>query len=240
MAEKQVTKKTAIRKAATKAAPRGSNAPRPRVRTATTPKAAPAATVVSHVRAPSEAEAGTERYWEAVGRRKTAVARVRLFTKGDKHGFVNGKPIAEYFPSPQYQKIASQAIDTMNSGDRFRISAHVKGGGIHAQAEAIRHGTARALILFNADFRKRLKREGLLTRDPRMKERRKFGLKKARKAPQWAKRQTSSPDTPLHRKNTGQIAPERCSGAKRPPDSLGDRDFSKSTEDAMLFASNLP
>jgi len=76
----------------------------------------------------------------------------------------------------------------MNSGEKFRVSAHVNGGGIHAQAEAIRHGMSRALILFNADFRKRLKRAGYLTRDSRMKERKKFGLKKARRAPQWGKR----------------------------------------------------
>lgn len=129
-----------------------------------------------------------ERYWEAVGRRKTAVARVRLFTRGEKTLAVNGKTIAEYFPHPSLQKIASEAIDVMKSTDRFRASAHVKGGGLHAQAEAIRHGTARALVLFNPDFRKRLKRAGYLTRDPRMKERKKFGLKGARRAPQWAKR----------------------------------------------------
>ncbi len=134
------------------------------------------------------AEKTAERYWEAVGRRKTAVARVRLFTRGEKTVAVNGKPLAEYFPYPNLQKIASEAIDIMKSTDRFRTSAHVKGGGLHAQAEAIRHGTARALVLFNPDFRKRLKRAGYLTRDPRMKERKKFGLKGARRAPQWAKR----------------------------------------------------
>jgi len=76
----------------------------------------------------------------------------------------------------------------MNCTDRFRISVVVKGGGIIAQADAIRHGITRALVLFNADFKKRLKKSGYLTRDPRMKERKKPGLKKARRAPQWAKR----------------------------------------------------
>lgn len=135
-----------------------------------------------------EAQAEPDRYWEAVGRRKTAVARIRLFTKGDRGVWVNAKPIAEYFVYNTLQRVATEAIDTMNSNDRFRVSAKVSGGGTRAQAEAIRHGTARALVLFNPDFRKRLKRAGFLTRDPRMKERKKFGLKGARKAPQWAKR----------------------------------------------------
>ena len=146
----------------------------------------PASEIQESKKTSQEIEA--ERYWEAVGRRKTAVARVRLFTKGEHGILVNGKPIVEYFPYVALQRIAAEAIETMNSSDRFRVSANVSGGGSHAQAEAIRHGTARALTLFNADFRKRLKRAGYLTRDPRMKERKKFGLKGARKAPQWAKR----------------------------------------------------
>lgn len=135
----------------------------------------------------SEAE-GVGRYWEGVGRRKTAIARVRLFTRGERGMWVNGKVLAEYFPQPKHQKTASEAIDTMNTEDRFRATIHVRGGGTSAQAEAVRHASARALILFNGEFRKRLKRAGFLTRDPRAKERRKFGLKKARRAPQWGKR----------------------------------------------------
>ena len=133
-------------------------------------------------------ETTSERYWEAVGRRKTAIARVRLFTKGEKGVWINAKPIEGYFHYPYLRQIASEALETMNSQDRFSASIKVSGGGLHAQAEAIRHGTARALVLFNPDFRKRLKRAGFLTRDPRMKERKKFGLKGARRAPQWAKR----------------------------------------------------
>lgn len=133
-------------------------------------------------------DTASERYWEAVGRRKTAIARVRLFTKGDKGIWVDAKSLAEYFHNPTLERIAAEALETMKSTDRFRASVRVKGGGIHAQAEAIRHGSARALVLFNPDFRKRLKRAGFLTRDPRMTERKKFGLKKARRAPQWAKR----------------------------------------------------
>lgn len=128
-----------------------------------------------------------DRYFEAVGRRKTATARVRLFTKvGDFT--VNEKQHTQYFPTFALQQIAEDALKKMKLSGRFRISVWARGGGLRAQAEAIRHGLARCLTEFNPDFRKRLKRAGFLTRDPRAKERKKFGLKKARKAPQWAKR----------------------------------------------------
>lgn len=129
-----------------------------------------------------------ERYWEGLGRRKTAVARVRLFTRGDKGMWVNGKPVGAYFPTNEMRQIAEDALKKMKAQERFRVTVKANGGGLHAQAEAVRHGTARALTKFNPDFRKRLKRAGFLTRDPRMVERKKFGLKKARRAPQWAKR----------------------------------------------------
>ena len=129
-----------------------------------------------------------EKYYEAVGRRKTSIARVRLFSKGEKLFLVNAKPIEKYFPTFELQEIAKAPLEKMKCLDKFRISAKVKGGGLHAQAEAIRHGIAQALILFNPDFRKRLKKAGYLTRDARMRERKKFGLKRARKAPQWQKR----------------------------------------------------
>ena len=139
----------------------------------------------------SPAKAGVvkkpDRYFEAVGRRKTAIARVRLFTRaGDFE--VNDKQYAMYFLVYAQQKIAEDALSRMKLLGRFRVSARISGGGMHAQAEALRHGLARCLIKFNPDFRKRLKRAGLLTRDARAKERKKFGLKKARRAPQWAKR----------------------------------------------------
>lgn len=128
-----------------------------------------------------------ERYIEAVGRRKTAIARVRLFTRSGEFS-VNGKLYSDYFPTMALQKTVEDAFKKMKLWERFRVSALVSGGGIRAQAEAIRHGLARCLINFNPDFRKRLKKAGFLTRDPRMKERKKFGLKKARRAPQWQKR----------------------------------------------------
>ena len=128
-----------------------------------------------------------ERYFEAVGRRKTAVARVRLFTRpGDF--IVNGKLYGAYFPTLELQQIVEDSLKKMKLFGRFKVSIKVSGGGTHAQAEAVRHGLARCLVKFNPDFRKRLRRAGYITRDPRAKERKKFGLKKARKAPQWAKR----------------------------------------------------
>ena len=125
-----------------------------------------------------------DRYFEAIGRRKTAVARVRLFTKGDKEFLVNGNPYQKHFSSINDQETAISSMKKMKCLDKFRITIVVKGGGLHAQAEAIRHGTARVLVDFNNNFRKRLRKAGFLTRDPRMRERKKFGLKRARKSPQ--------------------------------------------------------
>ncbi len=132
-------------------------------------------------------KAGRDRYFEAVGRRKTSVARVRVYTRAGDFT-VNEKPYGNYFSTLDLQRIAEDALQKMKLFGRFRVSAKISGGGVHSQAEALRHGIARALVKFNPDFRKRLKRAGFLTRDPRMKERKKFGLKKARRAPQWAKR----------------------------------------------------
>src|SRR3989338_3961379 len=126
--------------------------------------------VAEEPKQPVEFPVVKDRYYEAVGRRKTAVARVRLFTKGSGF-FVNDKPHTNYFPTAELQKIAEDSLRKMKSFERFRISVKASGGGLHAQAEAVRHGTARALVIFNPDFRKRLKRAGYLKREPRMKER---------------------------------------------------------------------
>lgn len=123
-----------------------------------------------------------------IGRRKTAIARVRLFTRGERAFLVNEKPCDAYFPTLELQQISLAALEKMKCLDGFRVLAKVKGGGLHAQAEAIRHGISRALVKFNIDFQKRLRKVGYLTRDSRMRERKKFGLKRARRAPQWAKR----------------------------------------------------
>ena len=128
------------------------------------------------------------KYLETIGRRKTSRARVRLWVRGDKVILINDKSYKDYFPSFELQQIVTSPLTLMKMLDKFRIVVRVSGGGMHSQAEAVRHGIARALIEFNADFRKRLKRAGFLTRDPRMRERKKFGLKRARRAPQWQKR----------------------------------------------------
>jgi len=132
--------------------------------------------------------AKSDRYIEAIGRRKTAVARVRLFTKGDKEFLVNNKTYQQYFQLAEDQETSIASMKKMKCLDKFRVTVKVKGGGHSAQAEAIRHGTARVLVDFNNNFRKRLRKAGFLTRDPRMRERKKFGLRRARRAPQWAKR----------------------------------------------------
>lgn len=129
-----------------------------------------------------------DRYFEAIGRRKTSIARVRLYTKGKKEIIINEKELKEYFTIFELQKNALAALEKMKCFDKFRVVVKVSGGGINSQAEAVRHGTSRALVLFNEDFRKRLRRVGYLTRDPRKRERKKFGLKRARRAPQWKKR----------------------------------------------------
>jgi len=128
------------------------------------------------------------RYFEAIGRRKSATARVRLSVQIGRGLSVNGKPYQQYFPTLDLQQLADASLKKMKCFEKFGVSASVSGGGIHAQAEAIRHGIARALVKFNLDFKKRLRRAGYLTRDPRKRERKKFGLKRARRAPQWQKR----------------------------------------------------
>ena len=135
-----------------------------------------------------EASDKPDRYFQAIGRRKTAVARIRLYTKGDKEFVVNNKSYQEYFKLAEDQESAVSSMKKMKCLDKFRVTVKVKGGGHSAQAEAIRHGTARVLVEFNNNFRKRLRKAGFLTRDPRMRERKKFGLRRARRAPQWAKR----------------------------------------------------
>ncbi|MEX0652331.1 MAG: 30S ribosomal protein S9 [Candidatus Paceibacterota bacterium] len=131
----------------------------------------------------------TEAYIETVGRRKTASARVRVSkTKKDTEVVVNEKAFEEHFPTKELQGVVNDALGHSSEGDTFKVTAIIKGGGIHAQAEALRHGIARALVAYNIDLRKTLKAAGFLKRDPRKKERKKPGLKKARKAPQWSKR----------------------------------------------------
>jgi small subunit ribosomal protein S9 len=127
-------------------------------------------------------------YIWSVGRRKTAVARVRLYP-GTGRITVNGRPAADYFGGrPIYQALLNEPLQLTGTRERFDVTVRVVGGGVSGQAGAIRHGIARALTKFDEELRPTLKRARLLTRDARVKERKKVGLKRARKAPQYTKR----------------------------------------------------
>jgi small subunit ribosomal protein S9 len=125
-------------------------------------------------------------YTEAVGRRKTATARVRISEAKSASMVINGKDASEYFPLEQMVKTAFAPLKVL--GASYAVSARVSGGGHKAQAEAVRHGLSRAITELVPENRKELKVRGFLKRDPRAKERKKFGLKAARRAPQWSKR----------------------------------------------------
>lgn len=131
----------------------------------------------------------TKKYIEAVGRRKRAVARVRLTEAAKNEVVVNGKKLEEFFPISDLRKVVLAPLHAEEVTTTYSVSVLVGGGGIASQAEAIRLGIARVLVEVDPDLRGALKKEGYLKRDPRKKERYKFGLKKARKAPQWSKRQ---------------------------------------------------
>lgn len=131
-------------------------------------------------------KAGT--YVQGLGRRKTAIARVRLFKAAKNSITVNGQPVDTYFKTPSTRNAATEGLLAPALAEKFEVTAIVTGGGINGQAEAVRHGIARALVEYDAELRKKVKKMGFLKRDPRAKERRKFGLKKARKSPQWSKR----------------------------------------------------
>jgi small subunit ribosomal protein S9 len=132
--------------------------------------------------------AGKSKYFQTVGRRKTASARARLYTQGSKEITVNGKPCEAYFKLDTLQKQVISPLQKINCLGKFGVSLLVRGGGLSGQAQACCHAIARALVLLNPYFKKRLKKSGLLTRDSRMRERKKPGLKRARRAPQWSKR----------------------------------------------------
>ena len=125
--------------------------------------------------------------YQGTGRRKDAIARVRLIP-GKGQILVNRKPLEEYFPQEIQRIIIKQPLEITKTGDKFDIFVRVNGGGDSGQAEALRHGISRALIQADESYRPILKKAGLLTRDPRMKERKKYGQKGARKRFQWTKR----------------------------------------------------
>ena len=126
-------------------------------------------------------------YW-GTGRRKKAIARVRLIPGGEGAITINKRDIAEYFPQDTMKLIVRQPLVLTATTDKYDVFVNVTGGDYTGQAGAIRNGIARALIVAEPELRGALKKEGYLTRDPRAKERKKYGLKKARKAPQFSKR----------------------------------------------------
>ncbi len=159
------------------------HAPVHRAAHAVAPKAA------AHTAAPAAhaAHIVKDRYTEATGRRKTAVARVRI-TAGHGKFLVNGKELKDYFTLARLVMIAASPLEQLQLIKNFDVSVHVSGGGISAQAEAVRHGLSRAIVITDAAWKPRLRAVGFITRDSRMVERKKYGLRKARRAPQWAKR----------------------------------------------------
>jgi small subunit ribosomal protein S9 len=124
----------------------------------------------------------------AVGRRKTASARVWLVPNGSGKIIINDRNLDDYFPTLSLREKVLMPLKLLKKEKDFDIYVYVRGGGTTGQAEAIRHGIARALVLFDESNRQLMRRYGLLTRDPRMVERKKYGKKKARKSPQWTKR----------------------------------------------------
>ena len=126
-------------------------------------------------------------YFYGTGRRKSSVARVRIYN-GTGNVTINGRDIDDYFGLDTLKLIVRQPLALTNTADKFDIVCTVAGGGVSGQAGAVRHGIARGLLQFDAELRPALKKAGLLTRDPRMKERKKYGLKGARRAPQFSKR----------------------------------------------------
>ncbi len=189
---KKETKESAIAKAAAdkpkKAAPRKKTAAK-----AAAPKAHKAAAKPAHkpleekkAEATHAAHEGT--YFYALGRRKSAIAQVRLYLKGTGVITVNKKPLKEYLPVEDMQDSVHLPLKTLGLDSTADVVVEAHGGGIRGQADAIKLGISRAALKVNPDWRATLKPLGVLTRDPREKERKKYGLKKARKSPQWAKR----------------------------------------------------
>ena len=129
-----------------------------------------------------------EKYFYGRGGRKTAIARVRFYPKGKGEIIINDKNYKEYFPTKELQDTVLKPLILAGVEKTSQITVKVVGSGKIAQSEAVRHGIARALEVFDAELRPALKAEGFLTRDPRVKERKKPGLKRARRAPQWSKR----------------------------------------------------
>ncbi|MFA6523072.1 MAG: 30S ribosomal protein S9 [Candidatus Peribacteraceae bacterium] len=130
----------------------------------------------------------SRQYFSSLGKRKTAIARVKMFQDGSGEVTVNGKKFKDYFDTPFQRENALAPLALVEKKNAFDVEAYIVGGGKTAQSDALRHGLSRGLLLFNPDYRPDLKRAGFLRRDARIKERKKPGLKRARRAPQWQKR----------------------------------------------------
>ncbi len=134
-------------------------------------------------------QSGSEQeYYYGTGKRKTSIAKVRLYLGNGNIIRVNDQPLEEAFPWFIWQVTVKEPLEATNSLGRFHVMVQVKGGGVSSQCQAIRHGIARALLVFDESLRKTLRRNGFLTRDSRIKESKKYGLKRARRAPQYTKR----------------------------------------------------
>lgn len=129
-----------------------------------------------------------QEYFYATGKRKTSIAKVRLYLDEGGPILVNGKPMDEYFNWVPWQQKINEPFKISDTVNRFRVVVRVIGGGVNSQAEAIRHGIARALVVYDAALKVDLRRAGWITRDARIKESKKYGLKRARRAPQYTKR----------------------------------------------------
>ena len=185
---KPKTKKPAKKREEPKKAPLVESAPEPEI--------GPDLLMEGELEPVDQTPGAREKYYESVGRRKSSVARVRLMTRKSTDQVdedsailtVNGKKYSDYFTDKNLLALIEAPLRKLKSLHRFKASVLVSGGGSSGQAGAVRHGIARALEKFDINFRKKLKKAGYLTRDPREKERRKFGHKKARKSGRWSKR----------------------------------------------------
>ncbi len=134
--------------------------------------------------------AAQQQYYYGTGKRKTSIAQVRLYLEDGRGGAfsINDRSLQEAFPWSTWQETINEALKVTGMSGKFYVVAKVKGGGVSSQAGALRHGIAKALLAYDESFRKPLRQRGLLTRDARIKERKKYGLKRARRAPQYTKR----------------------------------------------------
>ena len=132
--------------------------------------------------------AAEQEYYYGTGKRKTSIAKVRLYLDDGGPTIVNGKPVDEYFGWQPWQDIIQDPFRATEMTNRFRVMVRVIGGGVHSQAQAIRHGVSRALVAYDPGLKAELRRHGFITRDARIKESKKYGLKRARRAPQYTKR----------------------------------------------------